>query len=205
MEKEKTNENKRNIGKTIAVNGLVIVTIMSILFCLITFLYFPNLSYSLFGDYASYSGITHHDSVLEKDDLLVTKRENFDDLLGKVIVINLIGYGDDTDGIKTYRAASYVVDETEGNYYLVHSTEDSYFFPWKITEEMYLGTVHYEVPGIGAIISFLIAKESALFYIAAFISITGIVLVLKYDKGKKKTKKVYTTNVSKKVKSADDK
>lgn len=169
--------------------------IVIILFLLATFLYFPKLSYKMYRNNASFSGLTGYDAALNTGDLLITQKEEFDDLQGKLIVFDLKGRGD-YDGRKAYRALSYVTPIDGESYYIVGSTFSGYSFPWRITEDMYLGTVKERIPGIGAITGFLGSQESIFFYVSAFVSIGGIVILVKSNKISKTRKKENQKNPS---------
>ena len=168
------------------------LAIVAVLFFLITFLYIPSLSYSIFQNHASFSGLSGYDGTLAKTDLLITQYEDFTDLKGKVIVFHLKGYGG-ADGIKAYRALTYIPEEeatpdpvtgVAEDYYIVASTGTAYSFPWKVTESMYKGAVSVRIPGIGAVTGFLSSQQSIIFYVGAVITLGGIYAISTFGKDK---------------------
>ena len=150
----------------------------AILFFVISFLYIPSVSYGIYQK-ASFSGLTGVDSSLNSNDLLITEKRDFSNSQGDVIVFNLKGYGGN-DGLKAYRVYSVIDDGITGSKYcLVGSTDSTISYPWRVTEEMYLGTVTVRIPGLGAITGFFASPLSIIFWIVAVGSTVGIVLIVK--------------------------
>lgn len=156
---------------------------VAILFFVISFLYIPSISYGIYQK-ASFSGLTGVDSSLNANDLLITEKRDFAKSQGDIIVFDLEGYNGN-DGLKAYRVYSIIDDGATGSKYcLVGSTDSSVSFPWRVTEDMYLGTVTVRIPGLGAITGFFASPLSIIFWVVAAGSVTGIVLILKKDPNK---------------------
>ena len=142
---------KKEVALDVTLKIGISLTITAVLFFVISFLYIPDLSYKMYNNYASFSGLSGVDSSLDINDLLITEKREFTQSKGEIIVFNLTGY-DKSDGIKAYRVFSINDDiETGQKYCLVTSTGTGISFYWKVTESMYLGTVTTRIAGLGAL------------------------------------------------------
>lgn len=153
--------------------------IVAVLFLVISFLYIPSISYSIYT-IASFSGLSGVDSSLNANDLLITEKRDFAQSQGDVIVFDLKGYGD-SDGMMAYRCFAVRQDHETGLVYcLVGSTDSSISYPWKITEDMYRGTVTVRISGMGAITGFFANPLSIIFWVVAGASVAGIIIIVKH-------------------------
>jgi len=173
-----SNQINQPLSTTDKVIKYVVISLISIIvLALIIFLFIPKLSLSLFG-YGSYGTTTSTDSSLKVEDLKILKNTDFDDLkVGDIILFNLTGseYGTQ-QGIKVYRIMAIFDHDTEP-YVHVHSTGTPISFPWKVTDEMYMGTVVSTVPVIGAITGFL-SSGFGIAILVVNIIIIGVVIYL---------------------------
>ena len=120
------------------------------------------------------------DSSLNANDLLITEKRDFTESQGDIIVFDLKGYGD-SNGMMAYRCFAVREDHETGLVYcLVGSTDSSISYPWKVTEDMYRGTVTVRISGMGAITGFFANPLSLIFWVVAGASVAGIIIIVKH-------------------------
>ncbi|MFA5283319.1 MAG: hypothetical protein WC366_02195 [Bacilli bacterium] len=179
MKQENNHETQKEKVIDIVTRVGISTLIIAILFFVISFLYIPTFSYNMYS-IASFSGLDGVDSSLNENDLLITEKRDFTQSQGDVIVFDLKGY-DDSDGMMAYRCFAVRQDHETGlPYCLVGSTDSSISYPWKVTEDMYRGTVIVRISGMGAITGFFANPLSLIFWVVAGASVAGIVIIVKH-------------------------
>ena len=179
MKQENNHETKKEKVIDILTRTGISALIIAILFFVISFLYIPSFSYNMYS-IASFSGLDGVDSSLNENDLLITEKRDFAHSQGDVIVFDLKGY-DDSDGMMAYRCFAVRQDHETGlTYCLVGSTDSSISYPWKVTEDMYRGTVIVRISGMGAVTGFFANPLSLIFWVVAGASVAGIIVIVKH-------------------------
>lgn len=179
MKQENNHETKKEKVVDILARTGISALIVAILFFVISFLYIPSISYSIYT-IASFSGLSDVDSSLNANDLLITEKRDFTESQGDIIVFDLKGYGD-SNGMMAYRCFAVREDHETGLVYcLVGSTDSSISYPWKVTEDMYRGTVTVRISGMGAITGFFANPLSLIFWVVAGASVAGIIIIVKH-------------------------
>ncbi len=183
-----SNQNNQPLTMTDKVIKYVVISLISIIvIALIIFLFIPRLSVSIFG-YGSYGTTTSTDSSLKVEDLKIISNKDFADLkAGDIILFNLTGseYGAQ-QGVKVYRVMATFHHDAEP-YVHVHSTGTPISFPWKVSEEMYMGTVVTTVPVLGAITGFLSSGFGIAILVVNLIIIGVVVYLVKSSKFSKQS------------------
>jgi hypothetical protein len=183
-----SNHTNQPLSMTDKIIKYAVISLISIIvLALIIFLFIPKLSLSIYG-FGSYGATSSTDSSLEVEDLKIVRSSDFDDLkVGDIILFNLTGseYGN-LQGIKVYRVMA-IFDEEATPYVHVHSTGTPLSFPWRVTEEMYMGTVVTTIPILGAVTGFLSSGFGIAILVVNLIIIGIVIYLLKSSKFSKQS------------------